>query len=217
MTDKTLYDFINGDTSKKRWKDLTRKELNTLYRYYAKDFNETVECYNKSGLDYNYVNQEINFLSGLKDKEFKRKTSKTITQNPREYKSKADLMYAVRNLKAFSDADILSPRGQERERTREQKAYESFLDTYQGIVSPTKDEWRAITNLLGSLDSELMEVYGSDVVVQAFAYSTQGQKKINLYEELNTIYKKYSNKSLTQSQIKTKAKNEILNKLRGKK
>lgn len=180
--DLPSYYFEDFSGNKKRWKDLTRKEINTLYRFYAKRFNATADDY----LGGDFLNSTVDEHIRVIKSQNKVLKNHKISENPRNFKSKAEALRATRQLYSFDKWDYMSEEGKERLANISEEQWRTYQKRKHKF-DITREQYEELKFVFNALGSELLEKWGSDAVTEFYLLAQENSSENNILDLMNEI------------------------------
>lgn len=175
MSDETTIDAINSASV---------KELRTMVRRFAHDINARLEGEDKSSSEVKDLLQEVYDVTGQKKKG-------KVTPNASR-KKKSELRYEAYNLKQILNTENATAFGKRLESELSERSWQKF---HMNHPDWTREEWRQVTNIMGSLGKKLVEQYGSETIVNNFAEQVRGENAFSAKEFFMALIEASENKN----------------------
>ena len=175
MSDETSIDAINSATT---------KELRTMARRFAHDINARLEGEDRNDSEIRELLEEVYEATG-------QKRHGKVTSNTSN-KTKTELKYEVYNLKQILNTENATVFGKRLESEVSERSWQSF---HRSHPDWTREEWRQVTNIMGSLGKKLVEQYGSETIVSNFAEQVRGENAFSAKEFFTALVKASTSKT----------------------
>lgn len=167
MSDETSIEAINSATT---------KELRTMARRFAHDINARLEGEDRDSTEMKELLEEVYEATG-------QKRHGKVTPNT-SGKTKPELRYEVYNLKQILNTENATAFGKRLEAETSARSWEKF---HAKRPDWTHEEWRQVTNIMGSLGKKLVEQYGSETIVSNFAEQVRGENAFSAKEFFSAL------------------------------
>lgn len=181
--------------AEKRLREYTKRELSEMIHKKVDVLNRRMQQYFDDGNANSIVKNELNRVIQYSGKG--RGTGNFIGYGIRG-KRKAEMIRQIRELDYFESWDIFTEEGQKMLEDRENQSYETFSRTHEGY---TKDEWKNLVELFGSMDKGMLEQLGSDDVIQLNLENETNKNQVNLLKVATDVYRDSNFKGSTPEDV----------------
>lgn len=175
MSEETSIEAINSATTDK---------LRTMARRFAHDINARLEGEDREAPEIKELLEEVYEVTG-------QKRHGVVVPNT-SGKTKPELRYEVYNLKQILNTENATLFGKQLETEVSERSWEAFHRLHSEW---TKEEWRQVTNIMGSLGKKLVEQYGSETIVSNFAEQVRGENAFSAKEFFDALLEASNSKT----------------------